>query len=85
MSNTFIYMFDLLRELFGSDRMECPICGCEKDAYDNCPGCYVYSEPEPMYGDSAKLDAASVIVLILVVLFLMSLICMLPAGSPFAG
>jgi len=38
-----------------------------------------------MYGDSAKLDAASVIVLILVVLFLMSLICMLPAGSPFAG
>jgi hypothetical protein len=57
--------------------------GCEKDAYDNCPGCYVYSEPEPRYGGSAKLDAASV--LILVVLFLMALICMLLTGFPFAG
>ena len=85
MSNTFIYMFDLLRELFGSDRMECPICGCEKDAYDNCLCCYVYSEPEPRYGGTAKLDAASVIVLILVVQILMALICMLPAGFPFAG
>jgi hypothetical protein len=58
--------------------------GCEKDAYDNCPSCYVYSEPEPRCGGSAKLDAASVIVLILVVLFIMALICMFPAGFPFA-